>query len=154
MHRWMMLLESHLTWPLLIGFILIVRAFFVVEQKSFFDNWFLVVIVLILSYICAREVTKLCSVLSLPCVPMFPYKISQCSHVPKVFPYLYLKLNCWWNPLGARKNSRPSWDVNPRLSVIYSNAPTTELSLFVPCLTYLLAIFPHHRHPPQWIWAN
>ena len=40
MQWWMMLLESHLTWPLLIGLILIVGAFFVVARKSFFDNWF------------------------------------------------------------------------------------------------------------------
>ena len=88
-------------------YILIVGAFFVVARKSFFDNWFLVLIVLLPSYICAREVTKHCSVLTLPCVPMFSYKIALCSHVPTVF------------------------------------------SLFVPCLTYLLAIFSHHISTPS-----
>ena len=101
------MLESDLTWPLLIGLILLVGAFFVVARKSSFDNWFMVLIALLSSYICAREVTKHCSILTLPCVPIFPYKIALCSLVPTVF------------------------------------------SLFVPCLTYFLAIFPYHRHPPQ-----
>ena len=84
------MLESDLTWPLLIGFILIVGAFFVVVRKSFFDNWFMVLIVLLSSYTRGREVTKHCSVLTLPSVRMFAYKIALCSHVPTVFPYLFL----------------------------------------------------------------
>ena len=106
MQLWMVL-ESDFTWPLLIGLMLIVRAFFVVARKSFFDNWFMVLIVLLSSYTRGQEVTKHCSVLTLPCVRMFAYKIALCSHVPTIF------------------------------------------SLFVPCLTYLLGIFPHHRHSPQ-----
>ena len=103
-----MLLESHLTLMTSTdGFNFNCWNFFVVARKSFFDNWFMVSIVLLSSYVCAREVTKHCSVLTLPRVPMFSFKIALCSYVPTVF------------------------------------------SLFVPCLTYLIAIFPHHRHPPQ-----
>ena len=49
----------------------------------------MVLIVLLSSYTRGREVTKHCSVLTLPCVRMVAYKIALCSHVPTVFPYLF-----------------------------------------------------------------
>ena len=36
------------------------------------------------------------------------------------------EMNCWWHPLGSRKNPSPRWDLNPRLSTIHSDALTTE----------------------------
>ena len=101
------MLESDLTWPLLIGLILIVGAFFVVARKSFFDNWFMVLIVLLSSYTRGREVTKHCSVLTLPSVRMFAYKIALCSHVPTVFPYLFPV----WRIFLA---SSPTIDISPQ----------------------------------------
>ena len=40
---------------------------------------------------------------------------------------IYMKLNCCWNPLGTRENQSPRWDLNQQLSVVYSDALTTEL---------------------------
>ena len=102
MQWWMMLLESHLTWPLLIGSILIVGAFFVVARKSFFDNWFqqfFLIFSLFNVYSCFLPLPSTSSSTKIRgglLVPSFPKTGSY-----SVVPYdIFTLFSCSPNPLG------------------------------------------------------